>query len=116
MGDVFDLSRDDIGSIDVIYDRAALVALPLGMRKKYSQHLMAISQNAPQLLLSFEYDQKRMHGPPFSISSAEVAEHYQDGYSLQLLQSEDIVGGLKGKCAAKESVWLLSPKAIIVNL
>jgi thiopurine S-methyltransferase len=51
-----------------------------------------------------------MDGPPFSVSNEEVKKHYRDRYDLTLLASTDVPGGLKGKCAAKENVWLLQKK------
>ncbi|HTN44465.1 MAG TPA: thiopurine S-methyltransferase [Nitrospiria bacterium] len=107
VGDFFDLSRRMLGPVDAIYDRAALVALPEAMRPRYTAHLTAITDNAPQLLISYEYDQSLMDGPPFSVSNEEVKKHYRDRYDLTLLASTDVPGGLKGKCAAKENVWLL---------
>ena len=107
VGDIFDLSAELLGRVDAIYDRAALVALPEEMRKRYTAHLMAITHIAPQLLISFEYDQDLMAGPPFSVSGAEINRHYADNYHLTLAESIDVVGGLKGKCAAMENIWLL---------
>ena len=108
VGDIFDLSRQVLGPVDAIYDRAALVALPEEMRQKYTLHLLTISNKAPQLLLSYEYDQSLMAGPPFSISHVEVKQHYADHYRLSLVKEISIPGGLKGKCPATESAWLLT--------
>lgn len=107
VGDIFDLSGGLLGPVDAIYDRAALVALPEAMRGRYTKHLMEITNKAPQLLISYEYDQSLLDGPPFSVSSQEVNRHYRASYDLNLIASLDVAGGLKGKCAAKESVWLL---------
>lgn len=107
VGNIFDVSRRMLGSVDAIYDRAALVALPQETRHRYTAHLSEITDTAPQLLVSYEYDQSLMAGPPFSISDAEVNQHYGDSYSLTLINSRDLPDGLKGKCAAKENVWLL---------
>ncbi len=107
VGDIFDLSGSLLDEVDATYDRAALVALPKGMREEYTAHLRAITHNAPQLLICFEYDQSLVDGPPFSISNQEVHHHYQAHYALKLLASEDMADGLKGKYPAKESVWLL---------
>ncbi|PZO44133.1 MAG: thiopurine S-methyltransferase [Pseudanabaena frigida] len=107
VGDIFHLSSKMLGAVDGIYDRAALVALPEAMRNQYTTHLMKITDKAPQLLICYEYDQRSMAGPPFSISNEEVSQHYLDRYNLTLLGSTIISGGLKGKCAAKENVWLL---------
>ncbi|WP_323844990.1 thiopurine S-methyltransferase [Microbulbifer magnicolonia] len=107
VGDIFELSRDMLGRVDAIYDRAALVALPEAMRTRYTAHLMQITSSAPQLLITFEYDQSLQAGPPFSISGAEVERHYGGHYQLTLAESQQVPGGLKGKCAATENAWLL---------
>lgn len=110
VGDIFDLSKERLGLVDAIYDRAALVALPADMRNRYTTHLVEISNNASQLLVSYEYDQTLMAGPPFSVSDQEVNQHYGENYDLALIQSADVPGGLKGRCAAKENVWSLQVK------
>jgi thiopurine S-methyltransferase len=107
VGNIFDMSRKMLGPVDAIYDRAALVALPEKMRDQYTKHLTELTNNAPQLLLSFDYDQNLMEGPPFSVSNEEINRHYKDCYNLTPLASIDIPGGLKGKVPAKENVWLL---------
>ena len=108
VGDIFDLTRDVIATVDAVYDRAALVALPEDMRKRYTKHLLAITGAAKQLLITFEYDQRLINGPPFSINTAEVNQHYEDVYNLLLLDSKSVSGGLKGICAATEHSWLLT--------
>lgn len=110
VGDFFDLSATLLGPVDAVYDRAALVALPPNMRAQYAQHLMTVSATAPQLLICFDYDQSLQAGPPFSVPGAEVAEHYGGTFDITLLDTVDIPGGLKGKCAAQENVWLLAPR------
>jgi len=107
VGDIFALSRQELGPVDAIYDRAALVAFPEEMRNRYTAHLTEMTGTAPQLLICYEYDQRLLEGPPFSISQEEVKRHYLTKYDVTLLTSTDVAGGLKGKCAAKESVWLL---------
>ncbi|HEY3299578.1 MAG TPA: thiopurine S-methyltransferase [Methylophilaceae bacterium] len=109
VGDIFKLTPTMLGSVDAVYDRAALVALPLAMRKMYSAQIMAITQYAPQLLVCFEYDQSQMDGPPFCVNADEVHMHYQQQYSIKLLESVELAGGLKGKLAALEQVWQLKP-------
>jgi thiopurine S-methyltransferase len=108
VGDIFDLTRELLGRIDAVYDRAALVALPESMRRRYTAHLTAITAIAPQLLICYEYDQAVMDGPPFSVKSEEVHRHYGASYRLKVLESSDVPGGLKGKCPATEMTWLLT--------
>ena len=107
VGDIFALSRKELGPVDAIYDRAAFVAFPEEMRNRYAAHLTEMTGKAPQLLICYEYDQRMVEGPPFSIHHEEVHRQYADTYELALMASTDVPGGLKGKCAAKENVWLL---------
>lgn len=107
VGDIFQLSQHTLGPVAAIYDRAALVALPDAMRQRYAQHLVSISQSAPQLVICFEYDQTQLPGPPFSVDSAEMHTLYSKVYSLNCLEKLDVPGGLKRKCQASEIGWLL---------
>lgn len=102
VGNIFDLSHETLGPVDAIYDRAALVALPPKMREQYSEHLMEITNRAPQLLVSFEYDQSLMEGPPFSVSGEEVKQHYSGSYQLTLLANKDVPGGIRGVVPPKK--------------
>ncbi|HEY6528474.1 MAG TPA: thiopurine S-methyltransferase [Cellvibrionaceae bacterium] len=110
VGDIFALTHLMLGKVDAIYDRAALVALPVDKRKFYSAHLIDITGRASQLLICFEYDQSVIAGPPFAISEEEVKAHYQKYYGLKLLEQVPVDGGLKGACEALEVVWLLKNK------
>lgn len=109
-GNIFDLSQEQLGPVDAVYDRAALVALPEEMRGRYTAHLMKLTAKAPQLLICYEYDQSLIEGPPFSITPEEVKRHYQDHFNLKALAAVNVAGGLKGKYPAKENVWLLKTK------
>lgn len=110
VGDIFDLSRNMLGPVDAVYDRAALVALPADMRTRYAAHLTAITASAPQLLIAYEYDQAAMDGPPFSVSGEEIRRHYEKTYTFTLCEQTDVPGGLKGKCPATEYTWLLNTR------
>jgi thiopurine S-methyltransferase len=116
VGDIFKLSAGDLGSVNAIYDRAALVALPEEVRQRYSFHLMRITNQAPQLLITYEYNQALRDGPPFSISRDEVRKHYGERYKVTELGTVDVSGGLaspdgkdgkKERVPANETIWLL---------
>jgi thiopurine S-methyltransferase len=107
VGDIFELSRDELGPVDAIYDRAALVALPRPMKDGYAAHLVEITGRVPQLLICFEYDQSLVDGPPFSTDAGEVHRLYDGAYAATPLETVDVPGGLKGKCPARETVWVL---------
>jgi thiopurine S-methyltransferase len=106
-GDIFDLTPEVLGSVDAIYDRAALVALPEAMRRQYTAHLMALTNRASQLIITFDYDQQLMNGPPFCVTNDEVLQHYADHYQTQLLSSKPLEGKLRGEVEATRNVWML---------
>jgi thiopurine S-methyltransferase len=107
VGDIFHVTADHLGAVHAIYDRAALVALPESMRTQYASHLVAITAAAPQLLITYEYDQQLLDGPPFSINADEVARLYHNAYQCNLVERTDVVGGFRGCVPSTESVWLL---------
>jgi thiopurine S-methyltransferase len=108
LGDFFKLTSQLLGKVDVIYDRAALVALPESMRKEYSKHLIKITNGSPQLLIVYDYDQSLLDGPPFSVVPDEIQSHYSKSYLINKLDEVQIEGGLKKKCKASETVWMLT--------
>lgn len=107
VGDIFELTAAQLGPVDAVYDRAALVALPAAMRQRYADHLAAITDRARQLLIAYDYDQSLQNGPPFAVGADEVRSLHGRHYEPTLLASVEVAGGLRGKCPATEHVWLL---------
>lgn len=110
VGDIFELSADMLGAVDATFDRAAMVAMPPQMRQRYVTQVAQISQNAPQLLTCFEYDQSLLDGPPFDVKQVEVEDLYRDIYDVTLVERVPIRNGLKGKCPADAALWVLASK------
>ncbi len=109
LGDIFQLSKRLLGPVQGVYDRAALVALPRDTRERYTAHLQEVTDTAPQLLITFQYDQSKMEGPPFSITSEEIESHYGDVFEIDQLESLS-VQSFKGVVDALESICRLSSK------
>lgn len=72
VGDWFGTDAALLGPIDAFYDRAALIAMPPAMRPAYAAHLRALAGTVPGLLVTLEYPQELMEGPPFSVREDEV--------------------------------------------
>ena len=111
-GDFFKLTTSHIGSVQAIYDRAALVALPLDMRQAYTARLMEITQKAPQLLVTLSYDQSLLAGPPFSVTPSEVQQHYENAYHIVTLKSDLLPEGFKTVQEVTQAVWCLRSTAL----
>ena len=108
--DIFALSTIDIADINAVYDRAALIALPANMRADYSTHIVKLSNNAPQLLITLNYDQSKKDGPPFSITQQQLHQYYSADYKIVELASKSSTLNAASEILVTEHVWLLSNK------
>ena len=92
-GDFFALTAADVAGCQALYDRAALIALPPAMRQQYVQHLGEIlSANCKGLLITLDYEQSEVEGPPFSVPDEEVQRLFASGWQLETLQTCDVLG------------------------
>lgn len=91
-GDYFNLISEDLLNISAIYDRASLVALPESMRQQYADKLISITpEQASVMLITLEYDQAKMGGPPFSVTDPAVRKLYTSAFEIEKLQQLDIL-------------------------
>ncbi|MHC6224661.1 thiopurine S-methyltransferase [Pseudomonas sp. X10] len=78
-GDFFALQAGDVADCAALYDRAALIALPPAMRERYVGHLaQVLPASCDLLLVTLDYDQARLDGPPFAVSDGEVMRLFAD--------------------------------------
>lgn len=110
VGDFFEFGQQQLGQIEAIYDRAALIALPEDMRGDYTQHLVQMSQNAPQFLITYEYDENSFEGPPFSVKADEVQQRYDQFYHIDLLKAHSVNPKYNKGGHPENKVWRLTPK------
>ena len=88
--DFFTIDKTDLPLVDAVYDRASLIALPPDMRLDYAGHLTSlISGGIRSLLVTLDYPQDEMRGPPFSVTPAEVEQLFNSQYRINHLHSED---------------------------
>lgn len=112
-GDFFDLRPEDLEDIGAVYDRASLVALPPAMREDYVRHMAQIKPTAARtLLISMEYPQQEMDGPPFAVGEAEVRALYEPLGQVECLREVDILADnpqfiKRGLSRLHEKVYLL---------
>ncbi len=90
-GDFFQLVPDDLKHIRLVYDRAALIALPQDMRKGYVDHLTAVIPDGTEILLiTLDYDSNEMKGPPFNVNDEEVHRLYGEDYDITQVLKKDM--------------------------
>lgn len=91
-GDFFDLGQEQLVDVTAVYDRASLIALPSAMRIAFVEKLQALLPGSvSMLLITMEYDQRSMNGPPFSVSEDEVRSLFTDGWSIKKIHEKDIL-------------------------
>ncbi|MEM9159111.1 MAG: thiopurine S-methyltransferase [Verrucomicrobiota bacterium] len=105
VGNVFDLTKDMLGEVDAVFDRAALVALPAEARLSYAAFLGNMVDGCPRLLVTLEYDQDSMQGPPHSVDGDEVRRLFGERYDLEKLDSREEL--IKGRIEGLETAWIL---------
>jgi thiopurine S-methyltransferase len=89
-GDFFALTAQQLGPCQAFYDRAALIALPADMRARYAAHLGAILPSTCQgLLVTLDYDQTQMQGPPFAVADNEVQQRFAGAWRIEPLGCGD---------------------------
>ncbi len=74
-----------VSQADIVYDRAALVALPQDMREEYVARLKQLLNPGGRILLvTLNYPQEEMAGPPFSVPLEEIQQLFA-GYKVTCL-------------------------------
>ncbi|HEY9200544.1 MAG TPA: thiopurine S-methyltransferase [Gammaproteobacteria bacterium] len=91
-GDFFKLNAGLLQSVTAVYDRASLIALPAEMRTRYVELLQRIlPQSVSILLVTLDYEQQLMQGPPFAVSHNEVERLYQPSFDISLLDERNVI-------------------------
>lgn len=90
-GDYFALTPAHLTGVHAVYDRAALIALPPERRAQYVAHLDRLLPGARRtLLVTLEYFQEEMQGPPFSVLEPEVRSLF-GGARIKRFGAQDVL-------------------------
>ena len=117
-GDYFDLQVQDLSDCKMVYDRAALIAIDAANRYRYCAHMLSIiPRTTGQLLITLDYDQAQMKGPPYAVPETEVDQYYESEYSIDRLEQNDVLDERprwreQGLTALGETVYRLDRKKL----
>ncbi|MCV6589710.1 MAG: thiopurine S-methyltransferase [Marinobacterium sp.] len=119
-GDIFQLQVQDLKTVNAVYDRAALIALPAQMRKAYARLLCAILPKPVSVLLVTLETVKpepehapgdgAEQGPPFSVARSEVEMLFGERFEIELLDDQPA-----DRPGTREKVYCLSPQSTYRN-
>jgi thiopurine S-methyltransferase len=115
-GDFFDLPVSALAEVAGVYDRASLVAFPAAMQGRYAAKLKELTPaTAPLLLVTLDYDQDEMTGPPFATPQRQVLSLFADCYAIEELARQSALERNprlrdRGLTSLKECAYLLRPR------
>lgn len=113
LGDFFDLTSAHLEEVRGIYDRASLIAFPPDMRPRYVRHLTTLlPAEARMLLITLEYPENEMQGPPFSVREDEVRHLFGASMTIHKVREADALAqnqrfARNGVSALTEKVYRL---------
>ncbi|WP_299003919.1 thiopurine S-methyltransferase [uncultured Shewanella sp.] len=105
-GDMLTLSSQDCGTIGAFYDRAALIAWPEALRQTYVEQLMRLLPLGSRgLLITLDYPQEVMAGPPFAVQDDWIIDNMASGFDIERLSCDDVLHE-NPKFMRKQVPWL----------
>lgn len=105
-GDAFAVEPAHLeGPVDAVYDRAALVALDPKTRERYVASLVRVlAPGATVLLVTFDYDQSKLDGPPWAVTDDAVETLYGSAFDVELVEEREASAGPKFAAAGVTSL------------
>ena len=116
-GDYFLLKPTQLKAVKAVYDRAALIALPKEGergRKAYVRKMrQLLSVGVKTLLVSLDYDEKELTGPPYPVNYEEVVWQYAFDHIIEFLQVDAVLDNephlrQRGLSSLQEWVYLMT--------
>lgn len=93
-GDIFKVAARVFESCMAVYDRAAIIAMPEEMRARYAHDVYGkLPPDCRGLMITLEYPQAQMQGPPFSVAEDEIRRLFEPQWEVALLERRDILAG-----------------------
>jgi thiopurine S-methyltransferase len=90
-GDYFSLTKAHLGHIDMVYDRAALTALPEAIRKLYVSHLrLIVPETTDVFLLTIEDVEKNQTVGQVPQVDKEITSLYTEGFKIKLAHVDSV--------------------------
>lgn len=108
----------ELGAVDGVYDRAAVIALEPNLRSQYAAHLARLTPKGRGILMvTIEYEEEQMTPPPFSVPPNQIRKYFEKRFHIEELEVDDRFSHLpslkqRGLSALKEfGLWLSDTSA-----
>ncbi|AGL17667.1 methyltransferase domain-containing protein [Actinoplanes sp. N902-109] len=91
-GDLFRLTPADLGPIDVVYDRAALIAFPDDMRDRYVAKMIELTRPGTRYFINTLEYHPLLPSPPFSVGPEQIESYYGAHFTIDHVCHDDRPG------------------------
>lgn len=96
-GNVFDVDPALLAGCGAFYDRAAIIAQPAEDRRRYAARVYAhLPRGCSGLMITLDYAQAEMEGPPFSVDPQELRTLFANGWDVASLERKDVLAEQPG--------------------
>ncbi|MCE6996833.1 methyltransferase domain-containing protein [Saccharothrix sp. S26] len=86
--DIFKLGPAEIGPVDLVYDRASLIAFPDDMRQRYAETITRLVRPGTRYFINTLEYHPRLPSPPFSVGPREVVELFGHAFEVEHVAAE----------------------------
>jgi len=114
-GDIFSLQESHTGTLDAVYDRAAIIALPPSEQQRYADHILRLLKPGGHiLLLTYDLPLPAEQGPPFPVAPERVPELYAAASDVRCIDTIMLTPETEPKLIkrgvewAREGVWWIT--------
>jgi thiopurine S-methyltransferase len=95
--DIFAIDDGEFANCNAVYDRAAIIAQPALERERYVREVYGnLPPGCRGLMITLEYPQGEMEGPPFAVDEAEIRRLFAAQWDIELLERRDILAEQPG--------------------
>ncbi|HET6725152.1 MAG TPA: thiopurine S-methyltransferase [Gammaproteobacteria bacterium] len=96
-GNLFETDAATLAGCGAVYDRAAIIAQSPSQRRRYAESIYgALPADCRGLMITLEYPQAEMAGPPFSVDADEVNQLFGAHWDIDIAERRDILANQPG--------------------
>lgn len=98
-----------------IYDRAALVAMPPSRQRGYAEKLLALASGSSIFLVSLDYPEGQITGPPFATPGSQVRALFEETHEVHVAETRDGLAASpalkdRGVTGLEETAYVMTPR------
>ncbi|ONI92237.1 thiopurine S-methyltransferase, partial [Saccharothrix sp. ALI-22-I] len=85
---IFKLTPEALGPVDLVYDRAALIAFPYDMRRRYAEAITRLVGPGTRYFINTLEYHPRLSTPPFTVGPEEIVDRFGHAFEVEHVAAE----------------------------